>query len=283
VDVTELDRYPEDEVTVLISGTQGEMQASLTRVANGEHKLFALRKGDWVVYSSRFIPGNERAISRVISKLVARGAKVITPGERQVHCSGHASRDESRLLLHLVRPQTLIPAHGEYQQLHANAELAKEMGVKTIPIIVDGDVLEVLPDGSIERLKRIDQVGSTFVDGIGIGGVEDTVIKSRQKLGAAGIVVVALSLDSEQLELLAPPEIVMHGIASESVHELMLQEVKGMVEQSLGDFQRSKKRFSPERATLLEASLSEMLRRYFNRKMDRRPVIIPVINEVSGD
>jgi ribonuclease J len=283
IDITEVDRHPEDEVAILVSGTQGEWQASLTRVANGEHKLLALRKGDWVVYSSRFIPGNERAIGRVISKLVERGAKVITPGERVVHCSGHASRDEARLLLHLVKPQTLIPAHGEYQQLHANADLAREMGIKSIPIIIDGDVLEIHPDGSVEKGKRINQVGSTFVDGIGIGDVEDAVLRNRQKLSAAGIVVIALSLDSEKLDLLAPPEIVMHGIASDSVHELMLHEVKSLVEQSLADFQRSKKRLSAERTTLLSDQIQDVLRRFFNRKMDRKPVIIPVINEVTSD
>lgn len=284
LDITETDRFPEDELVILVSGTQGEFQASLTRVANGDHKLLSIRKGDWVVYSSRFVPGNERAINRVMNHLAARGAKVITSDTRLVHCSGHACREEIKLLIQLVRPKVVLPAHGEFQQLQAHAELAKELGVKRAIVIVDGDIIELKPGGLAEKVARIDQVGSTFVDGSGVGDVEVEVLKNRQKLGAAGIVVVALSLDAESFDLLAPPEIVMHGVASEGVHDLILHEVRTLVEQTLADSHRAKRR-APDRnrAEALSDAIQESLRRFFNRKMDRKPVIIPVVHEVSAD
>ena len=215
---------PRDKVVVLLTGSQGEPRAALSRVAEEDHKNVTLAPGDTVVFSSRAIPGNEVAVNRIINRLTLRGVRVITDRDRLVHVSGHPRRDELREMYRWTRPRIAIPVHGEPMHLAAHAELARDMGVETVLTIMDGDIVRIAPGAA----KKVDEIaaGRLYKDGSLIGDLEAVGATERRRLAFSGHAVVAIVLDAKG-EMLVDPEIALLGLPSEDASGSSMREIVG--------------------------------------------------------
>ena len=271
--------YPPDQVCVMISGTQGEPMSALSRAAVDNHKHAKIESGDTVVLSSRIIPGNEKAIYRVIDHLFRRGAHVIYEDGTKppVHVSGHASQEELKLLINLVRPQYFIPIHGEYRQLKLHAELAASMrgAVGNVMMIESGEVLEFDELGA-RRAGEV-PVGRICIDsGSTIDVVEDLIIKDRRHLSEDGFVLPIIAINKLTGQVEATPEIVMRGFAGAPADNGFVEEAKDTVMRTLeGSTKEEKADYG-----VIKEKIRQDLKRYINKNTQRRPLIMPVILEV---
>lgn len=226
IDTEEIKKYPDDQVTIITTGSQGESMAALSRMAASIHKKVTIKPGDVVIVSATPIPGNEKSVARLINELSMKGAKVIF---QDTHVSGHASQEEIKMMYTILKPKYSIPVHGEYRHLVKHAELAESMGIdkKNIFILSSGDVLEL----SEEEGKVVDTVpcGELMVDGLGVGDVGNIVIRDRQVLSENGIVVVVLTLDKYTNQLLSGPDIVTRGFVYVRESETLIEEATDVV------------------------------------------------------
>jgi ribonuclease J len=270
----EAETLPGRSVVVLTTGSQGEPRSALTLMALGEHKHIRVREGDTAVLSSKFIPGNERAIASVINHLFLAGAEVLHEKISEVHVSGHASREELKIMIDKVRPKYFIPVHGDPRFLFRHRNLAREMGVPHPEVALNGDVLE-FSGGEMARAGKL-AVGRFFVDGRGMGDVESFVLKDRYQLSQVGLVMVVLALSSTTGEILYGPEILTRGVLTENGSEASVEEARGIV---LETWEESgvEARKDP---TEIQADIRKALRRYFNKRLERKPVILPVVLEL---
>jgi ribonuclease J len=276
VRLDELRHFPAGEGVIITTGSQGEPLSAVARMAVGEHKQIEIVAGDTVVFSARVIPGNEKSIARTINQLLKRGARVITedlyPG---VHVSGHPSREELKLMLNLTRPKFFVPVHGEYRHLHAHAELAREMGIPAehIFLLDNGEVLQVGPDQA--RVVRKVPTGRVFVDGKGVGDVGDTVLRDRQHLAQDGMVVVVIGFDKSG-SVVAGPDIVSRGFAHLPDDDALFEEARKLINTVLeGCSVEEKTDWS-----LIKQRIRSVLRKFLQKAVDRRPMILPVIIEI---
>jgi len=276
VDLEELQRLPAAQGVIVTTGSQGEPLSAIARMAAAEHKQIQVASGDTIIFSARVIPGNEKSIARTINRLLRQGARVITEEVAGVHVSGHASREELKLMLNLTRPAFFVPIHGEYRHLHLHANLAREVGVpdSRIFVIDDGDILEF--DGESGRVVGKARAGRVFVDGKGIGDVGDEVLRDRQHLARDGIVVVTLGVDRHRGKVVAGPEILSRGFVYEQDSEILLKEMKAVVSSVL---ERASREEEADHA-LLQQQIRTALKKYLQRGIERRPMIEPVIIEV---
>jgi ribonuclease J len=267
---------PASEVTVLATGSQGEPLSALTRIAMNDHPRMSASPGDVVILSSRVIPGNERAITNLINHFYRRGAEVITDRAAPCHVSGHASQEELKLMLGLVRPRFFVPIHGEYRHLAKHCTLAAGVGLAPTDcfLLENGHVLR--SDGA--TAARIDPVaaGRVFVDGKGVGDVGDVVLRDRRHLSAGGLVVAIVALDQRSGEVVSGPDLVLRGLVLEEAKPDHVQEARGVVLDALAAV-------SPESRTdpvEVKEEMRKALRRYFNRTLGRRPVVLPYVVEM---
>ena len=265
---------PRDEVTLITAGSQAEAASALVRIAMDDHKLVTVEPGDAVVLSSRIIPGNERAISSLVNHLYRRGAVVYYDRVARVHVSGHASQEELKLVLNLVRPRHFVPVHGEYRHLVRHQRLAMEVGIpaERCHLLEDGDVLE-LDDAGARRVERV-TAGRVFVDG-GIGDVEGVVLRDRRHLSEDGLVLAVLAIHQRSGEIVAGPDLVSRGVVGEEASPEVLDAARGAVMEALAAL-NSESRTDPAE---VKEEVRRALRRYFKR-FDRRPVILPVVMEM---
>ncbi len=258
---------PDDQVVLMCTGSQGEPRSIMGRLANGTNRKFDVRQGDTIVLSSQPIPGNEEAVYRTINKLFRRGANVIYEAIAPVHVSGHASQEEMKLLLHLVRPKHLIPIHGELRMLKQHAKLAEEVGIpkENIAVVENGQIIEFV-DGEMRLGERIpgDYI---FVDGSGVGDVDRSIVSERDILGQDGIMVVNLNVNKKTGKLKGEPEILTRGF--------MLPEDLDNVMGSLND--RINKTVSKSNGNLEKAML-QSLKSYFYEETKRSPFIFVMVN-----
>lgn len=258
---------PDDQVVLMCTGSQGEPRSIMGRLANGTNRKFDVRQGDTIVLSSQPIPGNEEAVYRTINKLFRRGANVIYEAIAPVHVSGHASQEEMKLLLHLVRPKHLIPIHGELRMLKQHAKLAEEVGIpkENIAVVENGQIIEFV-DGEMRLGERIpgDYI---FVDGSGVGDVDRSIVSERDILGQDGIMVVNLNVNKKTGKLKGEPEILTRGF--------MLPEDLDNVMGSLND--RINKTVSKSNGNLEKAML-QSLKSYFYEETKRSPFIFVTVN-----
>jgi len=271
-----LKQLPDDQVVLITTGSQGEPMSALTLMAANEHKHFQIRKGDTIVLSSKMIPGNERAITRIINHLFKHGAEVFYEKVSEVHVSGHASKEELKLLLNLVRPKYFIPVHGEYRHLVYHAQLARKVNIpeENIFIIDDGEVMEFTA-GSARRAGRV-PAGRVLIDGKVPGGVDTVVLRDRMKLAHDGVVIVILAIEQASGRVVSGPDIVSRGFLFEDASQELLAEVKDvvldtllvMIPEAKGDW------------SLVSARVRSALKKFINKRLDRRPMILPVIMEV---
>lgn len=276
VDIEHINKLPRDQVVIISTGSQGETMSALYRMAFSGHKQVSVDAGDRVIISASAIPGNENTISRVIDELFHKGAEVIYDRNTDLHVSGHASQEEHKMMMALVKPKFFIPVHGEYRMLVKHAEIAKLMGVapKNIVIAENGNVIE-LTKKSIKCTESV-QSGAVLVDGSGIGEVSSVVLRDRHRLAEDGMIVVVLPYSSEDRCLTAPPEIVTRGFIYVKEAEELMDELKRVVIESvdacgaqhISDYSTIKSR--------VKSNLSGFL----YKTTRRSPMILPVISEV---
>jgi ribonuclease J len=263
-------------LAVLVSGSQGEPLSALSAVARDEQRDLSVGPGDTVVISARVIPGNERAVSRTISNLFRRGADVVHPGTARVHVSGHGSQQDLLQLLKAVRPSFLVPVHGEYRMLVQHARLAAASGLlpaDRVLVCEDGDVLALDAFGARKEARV--EAGRTLLDS-GAGEVEEVVVRDRRHLSSAGIVVPVIVLDKQTGRLESAPEIVTRGVFDAEDRAALLEEASRLLAESVAS------RPEEERAdpALTRERVRGELRRFFRRRAQRRPMVIPVVMEV---
>jgi len=276
VDLKELDNLPPQRAVLLTTGSQGEPMSALTRMAMDDHKQIRVRSGDTVILSSKFIPGHEKAISNMMNHLYRRGAEVIYEKVSEIHVSGHASQEELKLMLNMVKPRHFIPVHGEYRHLVKHSQLAEKVGVKKENIVLaeDGDVIEVT-EKSISVRERVES-GKVFVDGKGVGDVRDMVLKDRKHLSQDGLVIAILALNEKTGEIIYGPDIITRGVVFEEESAELLENARNIVIEVLGNINVEAKTDWLE----VKEELRRALRRYFNKTLERRPVILPLIVEI---
>jgi ribonuclease J len=275
-DVSELRQLDPRQVTLLITGSQGEPLSALIRIAVGDHGQVQMVPDDAVVLSSRIIPGNEKSISNMINHIYRRGACVHHAANARVHVSGHASQEELKLLLRLVRPRYFVPVHGEYRHLVRHRGLAQSVGLapEATFLLEDGQVLEIDAGGA--RVTDPVHAGRVFVDGKGIGDVEDVVLRDRRHLSSDGLVLAILAIDQQSGEIIAGPDLVSRGFIIEANGQEYLERAKGVVVETLRHITSESRADSME----VKEEVRKALKRFFAKTLERRPVIVPFVMEM---
>lgn len=266
-------RFPDKDLVIITTGSQGEPMSALTRMAQGSHKSIKIKEGDTVILSSRFIPGNEKAINNTINNLYRMGATVIYEKVQEIHTSGHAKREELKLMLSLVNPLYFIPIHGELRHLVNHAQLALDMGApKDRVLLIEDGAVVCFKDGKAWIEGRV-PTGRTFVDGKGVGDVEEVVLKDRRRLSEHGMVMVLLAVDQQTGERIYGPDLISRGLVLENQRGSLLEPVKDIVLEILGGMEGP----NPFEWKELELSIQRRLKRYFNNTIQRRPLVLPII------
>ncbi len=274
IDIETMKNYPDEQIVLITTGSQGESMAALSRMAASIHRKVTINPGDTVILSSTPIPGNEKAVSRVINELTRKGANVIF---QDTHVSGHACQEEIKLIYSLVKPQYSIPVHGEYRHLIAQGELAQTVGVEKDNVIIlsSGDVLEIGQEGA-KIVDRV-QAGGILVDGLGVGDVGNIVLRDRQNLAENGIIIVVMTLEKYSNQLLAGPDIVTRGFVYVRESENLIDEAKHVVSEAVYDCLNGNVNDWGKIKMVVKDSLSD----YLWKKMKRNPMILPIIMEVG--
>jgi ribonuclease J len=276
IDVKKMNQYPPEQLLLLSTGSQGEPLSALSLMATDNHKDVQIQRGDTVVLSSRFIPGNEKAITHMINHLCRRGAEVIYEKISAIHVSGHGYREELRMMLNLIHPEYFIPIHGEYRHLVQHIQLAREVGMAEGKLLLaeDGDVIS-LGNGTGRITDRV-EVGKVFVDGKGVGDVEDLVLRDRKQLSEDGMVIPVMVINERTGEVVSGPDIISRGVLFEEKMGEVLQQAKKVIKEALEGVSIESKTDELE----VENVIRRALKRFFRKEMNRRPVIIPVIIEM---
>ena len=273
ISIDELKNYPDEKTVIITTGSQGESMAALSRMALNMHRKISIGPGDTIIFSSSPIPGNEKAVTKIINELLRKGAEVIF---QDAHVSGHACQEEIKLIYTLVKPRYAIPVHGEYKHLKAQAKLAMDLGIdkEDVFILESGDVLEL--DYESANVSGKVPVGDILVDGLGVGDVGNIVLRDRQHLAEDGIMIVVLALDQASGYLVSGPDIVSRGFVyvkesdelMEEARERMLDVIENCLDRGITDWGKIKN------------SIKESLGDYVWKKTKRRPMILPIILEV---
>lgn len=273
IELDQMKNYPDEQMVLITTGSQGESMAALSRMASNMHRKVQIKPGDTVIFSSNPIPGNEKAVSRVINELSMKGADVIF---QDAHVSGHACQEEIKLIYSLVHPKYAIPVHGEYRHLKAQAQVAESLGISkdNIFLLSSGDVLE-LDEEKAQVVDRV-QTGAILVDGLGVGDVGNIVLRDRQHLAEDGILIVVLTLEKYSNQVLAGPDIVSRGFVYVRESEGLMDEAKHVVEEAIEDCMDRRVTDWGRLKTAIRDSLSEFLW----KRTKRSPMILPIIMEV---
>ena len=273
IELDQMKNYPDEQMVLITTGSQGESMAALSRMASNMHRKVQIKPGDTVIFSSNPIPGNEKAVSRVINELSMKGADVIF---QDAHVSGHACQEEIKLIYSLVHPKYAIPVHGEYRHLKAQAQVAESLGIPkdNIFLLSSGDLLE-LDEEKAQVVDRV-QTGAILVDGLGVGDVGNIVLRDRQHLAEDGILIVVLTLEKYSNQVLAGPDIVSRGFVYVRESEGLMDEAKHVVEEAIEDCMDRRVTDWGRLKTAIRDSLSEFLW----KRTKRSPMILPIIMEV---
>jgi ribonuclease J len=275
VKLEEIDKVPPSKLLLLTAGSQGEPMSALSRFAAQRHPFVNVLKGDWVVISARPIPGNERSVHQTVNNLYRHGARVFYSEVGNVHVTGHAQRDELREMLDAVRPRFFIPVHGEYRQLILHSEVAREAGLSDDRIVVveDGESVEL----DAESIRKGDKMatGLVFVDGLGVGDVEQVVLRDRRHLAEDGILVVTLTVERDSAIVRAGPDLISRGVIEPELSSKLMQDARAAAMGSIARFADT----HADVSTLKEA-IHEAVSKTVYKKTRRHPMVIPVITEI---
>ncbi len=276
IDIDMIKNYPDEQLVIITTGSQGETMSALTRMANGEHRKVKITPNDLIIISANPIPGNEKYVSRVIDELMQIGAEVVYSSLEDVHVSGHACQEEQKLIIALTKPKYFIPVHGEYRQLIAHSETAQSMGIakENVLMMQNGRVLEIGEDGA-EFTGTVPN-GRVLVDGLGVGDVGNIVLRDRQHLSQDGLIIIVLTMDSSTGEVLAGPDVISRGFVYVRESENLMDEVKSVVRKEIKKCEENGVRDW----STIKSTVRENLRDYVFAKTKRNPMIIPIIMEV---
>ncbi len=276
IQIEQIADYEDDEIIIITTGTQGEPMSSLARMSAGTHRQIKIKKGDTVVLSSKFIPGNERAIAKIINNLYRKGADVIYEKISDIHVSGHAFREELKLMIKLTQPRYFLPVHGEYRHLILHSRLAKEVGIpeENILLAENGQIIEFDKTGG--RISGRVSTGRVLIDGKGVGDVGRSVLKERRALSEEGLVAVTMAFDEETGVVVYGPEIVSRGFVFQTESGYLLEDAQCVVLEIVEEIAPE----VPNRVDKIRSKIKTALRQYFFFTIGRRPVILPFIMEV---
>lgn len=276
IDINDLNKYPDNEIVVITTGSQGEPMAALSRMAASEHRKMEIHPGDIVILSATPIPGNEIKVSNVINLLFEKGAEVIYESLADVHVSGHACQEELKLIHSLVKPKYFIPVHGEYRHLRHHASLAESLGMskENIFVVDNGKVIEISKD--FARISGSVDSGNILVDGLGVGDVGNIVLRDRKHLSEDGLMVVVVTISKDDGKVMSGPDIVSRGFVYVRESEDLIDGAKVVVREALKKCEDNNIR---EWATL-KSAIKDTLKGYLYEKTKRRPMILPIIMEV---
>ncbi len=277
IEPEEMNRYRDDRLCILTTGSQGEPMAGLSRMADGSHRQVQIHAGDTVIISASPIPGNETSVGRTIDNLMRLGAHLVTSSTTKVHVSGHGSQEDLKTMLSLVRPKFFIPVHGEYRMLCQHAGLAESLGVNKQNILIgeNGDIFEFTNKSA--KINGKVQAGPVFVDGLGVGDVGNIVIRDRQQLAQDGVVIVVIALEKGSNQVLAGPDIVSRGFVYVRDSEALLTEARERIESVLDRCEAG----NVTEWNAIKTQIRDTLGKYFYDKTKRRPMILPIIQEVK--
>ena len=276
IDIDMINNYPDENLVIITTGSQGEPMSALTRMAAGDHRKVKITPNDLVIISATPIPGNEKFVSKVIDDLMQIGAEVVYSSLEAIHVSGHACQEEQKLIIALAKPKYFIPVHGEYRQLIAHSETAQSMGIDKDHIIMmaNGRVLEINEDKA--EFTSTVPCGRVLVDGLGVGDVGNIVLRDRQHLSQDGLIVIVLTMDSATGEVVAGPDVISRGFVYVRESENLMDDVKSVVRHEI---KKCEERGIRDWGTIKSAT-RENLRDYIFMKTKRNPMIIPIIMEI---
>ena len=276
IDIDMIKSYPDENLTIITTGSQGETMSALTRMAAGEHKKVQITPNDLIIISANPIPGNENSVSKVIDDLMKIGAEVVYNALEDIHVSGHACQEEQKLMISLIRPKYFIPVHGEYRQLVAHAETAKKVGIdgENIFLMKNGRVLEL--NEYEAKLTTTVPTGKIMVDGLGVGDVGNIVLRDRQRLSQDGLIIVVLTMDSATGSVVAGPDVLSRGFVYVRESENLMEDIKQLLRAEIEKFEE---KHITDWSTI-KTILREELRDYIFKKTKRDPMILPIIMEV---
>lgn len=276
INIDQVADYADDEIIIITTGSQGEPMSALARMASGIHKQINIKAGDTVILSSKFIPGNEKAIGKIINSLYRKGADVIYEKISDIHVSGHAFREELKLMINLTKPEYFIPVHGEYRHLILHARLAQDVGIEPDKILLaeNGQIIEFNAAGG--RLNGTVPTGRVLIDGKGVGDVGRSVLRERRVLSEEGLVAVTMAFDEETGIIIYGPEIVSRGFVFETETGHLLEDAQCVILEVVEEVASE----VPNRVDKIRSKIQTALRQYFFFTIGRRPVILPFIMEV---
>jgi len=272
----EVEDWPDDRVVVISTGSQGEPLSALRRMAHNDHRMIKLHNGDTVVFSATPIPGNERAVNETIDRLYHIGCGVITPRDAPIHASGHGYQEELKLMLNLVRPRYVLPAHGDFKRIQLHAQLAEAVGIDPDDIFKGENGLPLEIDGRGARFGTPEQSGMIFVDGVDIGDPADVALRDRRMLSADGIFIVVATVSEQSGESVVPPEVIFRGVPFIEQADELVEDIRQEVEASL---LRAAKGGIRE-IDMLQQELHDDLAAFVYDRLKRRPMVLPVVVEV---
>ncbi|MBV4418687.1 ribonuclease J [Clostridium tyrobutyricum] len=276
INIDNINKYPNNKLVIITTGSQGEPMSALSRMAASEHKKVNIIPGDRIIISASAIPGNEKLISKVINQLFKKGAEVIYEALADVHVSGHACQEELKLIHTLVKPRFFMPVHGEYRHLKQHADLAMKLGLPANHVIIgdNGDVIE-LTRNSIKRAGTVIS-GQVFVDGLGVGDVGNIVLRDRRHLSQDGILTVVVTIDKGSASVIAGPDIISRGFVYVRESEDLMEEAKELVR---GVLKECEEKHITEWANI-KSNVKEVLRSFLYERTKRKPMILPIIMEI---
>ena len=276
IDIDMINNYPDENLVIITTGSQGEPMSALTRMAAGDHRKVKITPNDLVIISATPIPGNEKFVSKVIDDLMQIGAEVVYSSLEAIHVSGHACQEEQKLIFALAKPKYFIPVHGEYRQLIAHSETAQSMGIDKdhILMMANGRVLEINEDKA--EFTSTVPCGRVLVDGLGVGDVGSIVLRDRQHLSQDGLIIIVLTMDSSTGEVVAGPDVISRGFVYVRESENLMDDVKSVVRHEI---KKCEERGIRDWGTIKSAT-RENLRDYIFMKTKRNPMIIPIIMEI---
>ncbi len=278
IDIQEVKNYTDGQLVIIMTGSQGETMAALSRIALGEHRQVEVKPTDKIIISASPIPGNEKNIYKVINELIKKGADVIYDGLMDVHVSGHARQEEIKIMHSLVRPKYLMPIHGEYKMLQCHKKLACELGMdkNNVFIMANGDMLELTKNSAKHTVNAVPS-GQIFVDGLGVGDVGNIVLRDRRHLSQDGLMIVVVAMDKYSGEILSGPDIISRGFVYVRESEELMEEAKAVVNDALD---KCEKRNINEWA-YIKTLIKDTLRDYLWQKTKRSPMILPIVMDIE--
>lgn len=277
IEPEEMNRYRDDQIMILTTGSQGEPMAGLSRMATNNHRTVEVTPNDTVIISATPIPGNEAAVGRTIDNLLRLGANVVYGRDRGIHVSGHGAQEDLKTMLNLVRPKFFIPVHGEYRMLKKHGELAVSMGIVKPNHVLVGDNGQIF-EFTTRTGRKGDHVtaGHVFVDGLGVGDVGNIVIRDRQQLAQEGIVIVVMVMDTASGQIVSGPDIVSRGFVYVRDAEALMNEAQRRVDNVIEECEAT----NVKDWTTIKSQVRDVLGKFLYEKTRRRPMILPIIQDV---